>query len=94
MDKRFADISHVLCVPYSPLVRLIGCQLRNTEYINYYLRCRMTVDETSRPVSEVENSEAAPLIDDESEIPAGHYEPDQAPKSSWELFILTLTMGG
>lgn len=54
----------------------------------------MTVDETSRPVSEVENSEAAPLIDDESEIPAGHYEPDQAPKSSWELFILTLTMGG
>lgn len=54
----------------------------------------MAVDETSRLVSDIENSEVAPLIDDESEIPAGQDEPDQVPKGSWELFILTLTMGG
>lgn len=41
------------------------------------------------------NSEAAPLIRHESETEsAGQDDPDQAPKSSWELLILTLTMGG
>ncbi|ODM21431.1 hypothetical protein SI65_02275 [Aspergillus cristatus] len=54
----------------------------------------MAVDETSSFVPEIEpNDEAAPLIDDESET-ADRDAPDQAPKSSWELFILTLTMGG
>ena len=54
----------------------------------------MAVDETSRPISEIESSEAAPLIDDGSGIPVSQDKPDQAPKSSWELFTLTLTMGG
>lgn len=54
----------------------------------------MAVDETASSVPEIgPNNETAPLIDDEPET-ADRDAPDQAPKSSWELFILTLTMGG